>query len=91
MNYRCLTEINSRYYGLSLFEVPIVPAIKGFDCTSADSQENNEFSFEVGVGGWGLGASLCYRDYKNANDQTTLTTSEGKGTLMNTRCSLVYL
>ena len=91
MNYRCLTEINSRYYGLSLFVVPIVPAIKGFDCTSADSQENNEFSFEVGVGGRGLGASLCYRDYKNANDQTTLTTSEGKGTLMNTRCSLVYL
>ena len=41
MNYRCLTEINSRYYGLSLFKVPIVPAIKGVDCTSADSQENN--------------------------------------------------
>ena len=35
----------------------MVPAIKGVDCTSADSQENNEFSFEVGVGGggdWGL-------------------------------------
>ena len=55
MNYRCLTEINSRYYGLSLFKVPIVPAIKGVDCTSADSQENNQFSFEVGVGGEGNG------------------------------------
>ena len=59
MNYRCLTEINSRYYGLSLFEVPIVPAIKGVDCTSADSQENSEFSFEIGVGGdWGLRCAI---------------------------------
>ena len=51
MSYRCLPEINSRYYGLSLFKVLIVPAAKGVDCTSADSQENKEFSFEVGVGG----------------------------------------
>ena len=59
MNYRCLTEINSRYDGLSLLKVPIVPAIKGVDCTSADSQENNEFSFEVGVGGdWELRCAI---------------------------------
>ena len=33
----------------------MVPAIKGVDCTSADSQENNGFSFELGVGGGGTG------------------------------------
>ena len=37
INYRHLTEINSRYYGLSLQKTltqgPTVSAIKGVDCT----------------------------------------------------------